>query len=174
MGSLCFWTVSLKSWASVLSRTLLTLLMGALGSVFGPLAQSADRLTHQEGKHGPAVGCGWGQTISLVTLKNSHVLQPITDAYALSPFQVEVPTHPSRIHSAVTSSRKPSLISRLGYPLPQPLSVPAMTQGFVLSSCMSLNPLDRAPGGTPQHLEQTFHLGWAGNIAECRALGEIL
>lgn len=42
--------------ATVLSRTLLTSLMGALGSVFGFLAQSADRLTHQEGKYGPAVG----------------------------------------------------------------------------------------------------------------------
>lgn len=75
--------------ATVLSRALLTSLMGALGSLFGPLAQSPDRLTHQEGKHGPAVGCGWDQTVSLVTLKNSQISSPITDSHALSPFQLE-------------------------------------------------------------------------------------
>ena len=63
--------------------------MGALGSLFGPLAQSADHLTHQEGKQSPAVGCGWGQTISLVTPKNFQILSPITDPQALPPFQLE-------------------------------------------------------------------------------------
>lgn len=51
--------------ATVLSSALLTSLMRALGLLFSPLAQSADRLTHQEAKCGPAVGCGWGQTLSL-------------------------------------------------------------------------------------------------------------
>lgn len=62
--------------------------MGALGSLFGPLAQSADHLTHQEGKQSPAVGCGWGQTISLVTPKNFQILSPITDPQALPPLPV--------------------------------------------------------------------------------------
>ena len=75
--------------ATVLSRALLTSLMGALGSLFGPLAQSADHLTHQEGKQSPAMGYGWGQTISLVTPKNFQILSPIADSQALSPFQLE-------------------------------------------------------------------------------------
>lgn len=50
--------------AASFSKAPLTSLMGALGSVLGPLAQSADGLTHQNGEHGPAVGCGWGQTSS--------------------------------------------------------------------------------------------------------------
>lgn len=82
-GQPVLWLCPSNHGATSLSKTLLTSPRGTLGSVLGPLAQSADRLTHQEGEHGPAVGCGWGQTISLVTPKTS------SDSHALSPVQVE-------------------------------------------------------------------------------------
>lgn len=73
----CALALPSRHGATSLSRALLASLMGALGSVLGPLAPSADRLTHQEGEHGPAVAYGWGQTISLVTPKTSLVLSPV-------------------------------------------------------------------------------------------------
>lgn len=64
---------------------LLTSLMGALGSLFGPLAQSADHLTHQEGKQSPAVGPWVGPDHQLGDSKKTfRFLSPITDSQALS------------------------------------------------------------------------------------------
>lgn len=86
-----------------------------------------------KGKHGPAVGCRGGQTISLVTLTRSQVLSPLADSHALSPFQIEF-LLTLQGPPAVTSSKKPTLIPNLGYTLPLASLSPSHDPGFCVVS----------------------------------------
>lgn len=137
MGSLCFWTLPLEPWASVLSRTLLISLMGPWDLSLALLpSQLTALLTKRENMAQLWAARGGSDHYPEDFDKIPGFITPHKLPCSF-PFPDRVPTHPSRPHPAVTSSKKPTMIPKLGYTLPLASLSPSHDPGFYVVSSLT-------------------------------------